>query len=96
MSDKFARALCKFEYSSNEANLKKDKPYKIYSENDNFIWIITDGNKSTPHYLMDFTKAKSEYGRGSNLLLFYDYFYTTKEERKLKLQKINERKKGIL
>lgn len=49
--------------------------------------MITDGNKNTPHYLMKFSKNKRQ-----DTLLFMDYFYTIKEERKFKLEKLNEKR----
>lgn len=77
-------AVCKLDYS-NDAKLIKNKSYKIYGENDEFFWMITDGNKKIPHYLMKFSKNKN-----ASYLLFTDYFYTMKEERKFKLEKLNE------
>lgn len=87
MKEMRLNAVCKLDYSNNAAAfwvLIKNKSYKIYGENDEFFWMITYGNKDAPFYLMKFSKKKRH-----DTFLFTDYFYTIKEERKFKLEKLN-------
>ena len=80
---------CKQDLESETENITKGKSYKIYGEDDNYYFIIVDGNKNISFYLMKFSKTVYK----NDAYRFDFFFYTLKEERKLKLEKIRKIKK---
>ena len=78
----------------------KGKWYTIYHIDESEIYIFSETNGS-PFGYMNYGKKRhglSRYGEKYHPDYFYDYFYTEKEYRKLKLQKIqniNKKQKNM-
>lgn len=64
---------------------EENKWYEIYLEYDDSYWIFVDNKKSYTHM---FRKGSIIINGCSDL--FNEYFYTEKESRRLKINKINE------
>jgi len=62
---------------------EKGKYYEIHIEYDDCIWIFTNKSKFS-------TQLFGKYHPSDSRFLFSDYFYTLKELRKLKINKLNE------
>lgn len=82
------RVLCKKNY----AVFKEGKHYEVISIISVFVkndFIILLSNQSLYRFRLNKSLEYVEDYIGLNEIYFYDYFYSEKEERKIKLNKIN-------
>ena len=84
------RVLCKRDYNvslgnfSNFSRFKKDKHYKIlYVGNNDFSYDILIRSERGEKFGFDLVTNNND------IDVFYDYFYTPDEIRKMKLERIN-------
>lgn len=80
-------ATCKLDLITDNEKLSINKKYKVSNENEICYFIITDGNRNNPFFLVPFYKSDRNPGK----MQFNSYFYNIKEERKLKIKKLNEK-----
>lgn len=79
------KVLCKNGYDTDGESIIKGCYYKVEKEDNNFYWVIVDGNCDTPYYLRCFRKNEKV---GLEYLRFWNFFYTICELRKMKLNKL--------
>jgi hypothetical protein len=84
-----SKLVCKKEFNVGSENyFSIGKYYDVYSEDDDGFWVITHlvYQDKGCGMVEKFYKTKPI----NNYRYLYDYFYTEKEYRKLKLKRLNE------
>lgn len=85
------KALCKKSYRV----FKEGQRYEITSiisvfDKNDFITISSANNQSLYRFRLNTSKKYVEDFIGLNEVYFYDFFYSEKEERKIKLQRLSK------